>query len=171
MIEIRECCGTNVYVFKNILSQAQCDFFIKEFYGINELQIIKEMPEVSDKLWGFIGDTLKDIEFYDKKRERNFNIISLKQYVSISKATFGVGRHKDEQFGGDVFKMFFYLNKLSVDGGTYFYENEGEDKITIQNETGNGALFDIDLEHSSESFPRGEIKHVIGVRPNIKYAS
>ncbi len=170
MIELKKCAGSSVYVLKNILSQKQCDYFINEFASINELQIIKEMPEVSSKLWSFISSKISSIEFSDIRAGRNFQITSLKEYISITKARFGgAGKHVDEQFGGDTFKMFFYLNKLSANGGTDFYEKDSDNKVSVNNEVGYGVLFDIGLEHGSQSFPSGEIKHVIGVRPNINY--
>jgi hypothetical protein len=160
--ETKQCDGTNIYVLRNILSQEQCDYFIKEFSEVSEMQIIKQLPETSDKLWSFIGGKLSEIEFMDERRGRKFRITSLKAHVSITKAIFGVGRHIDEQFGGDIFKMFFYLNKLSANGGTNFYESPDADaKVSVQNEAGAGVLFDIGLEHSSQPFPSGEIKYVM----------
>ena len=170
MIEVKQCADTNVYVLKNILSQEQCDYFIKEFSSITELQIIMQMPKVSEALWGFIGSKISPIEFIDEKRSSKFHVVSLKSDITISKARFSLGRHVDKKLGDDHFKLFFYLNKMSANGGTDFYgEPESLNKTSISNEAGYGVLFDISLEHGSQPFPSGEIKYVIGVRPNVNY--
>lgn len=170
MVDIKKCSGTNIYVIHDILSKEQCKHFIREFSAITELQIIKQIPEVSSYLWNIIGSKLSSIEFVDEKNNKKFHVSSLKPYITITKARFGVGRHVDAQFGGDMFKIFFYLNKLSANGGTDFYENpDSEEKVSVNNEIGAAVLFDISLEHASQPFPSGEIKHVIGVRPNINY--
>jgi len=170
MIEVKQCFGTNIYVLSNILSQEQCDYFIKEFYEVTEAQIIKQLPQISDKLWSFIGNKISAVEFMDEKAKRRFHIISLKDDVTISKARYALRRHTDKKMGDDDFKLFFYLNKLSDNGGTDFYEEpDSDNKVSVKNEAGSGVLFDIGLEHGSQSFLSGEIKYVIGVRPIINY--
>ena len=167
--QIKKCSGTNVYVIPEMLSGEQCDYLIKYFSTLNKTQILEDIPEISNALWHYIGNKLSGIDFVDGRLGKTFNIIGIKPAITFSKAGFVFGRHIDRQLGGDAFKMLFYLNKLSAGGGTDFYEPYSDDGVYAENNIGTGVLFDIGIEHSSQPFPSGEIKYVIGVRPIINY--
>lgn len=169
MIEVKNCAGTNVYILPDMLSVEQCDYFMKYFSGLSKTQILEDIPEISNTLWDYIGNKLSGIEFIDARLDKKFIVIGLKPAITYSKATFAYGRHFDRQLGGDVFKMLFYLNKMSAGGGTDFFEPYSDSGVSSDNNLGTGVLFDIAVEHGSQSFPRGETKYVIGVRPIINY--
>lgn len=105
----------------------------------------------------------------DGRIGKTFKIVGVKPAITFSKAGFAFGRHIDRQLGGDVFKMLFYLNKLSAGGGTDFFEPYSDEGVSVESNIGTGVLFDIEVEHGSQQFPSGEIKYVIGVRPVINY--
>lgn len=168
-MEAKECDGTKVYIISDMLSQEQCDYFIKYFSYLTKSQILEDIPEVSEYLWKCIGGKLSGIEFLDGRTGKKFNIIGIKHAITYSKALFAYGRHIDRQLGGDTFKMLFYLNKLSSGGGTDFFEPYSDNGVYAENNIGTGVLFDIGIEHGSHSFPVGETKYVIGVRPVIEY--
>lgn len=177
MIEIKQCCDTNIYILKNMLDEKQCAYFISQFEPIQKMQTVTDVAQWSEKLWEMAGEKLSAVEFYDTQMERSFWVIGFKPTVTVSKCRSPLHRHKDYQTEGDAFKLFFYLTTHTHDGGTDFFEPDPTNpdeplcakKIGVKNELGAGILFDISLEHASQPIPKGDLKISVGVRPIIEY--
>lgn len=167
-IEIKECEGTEVYLLKNFLSKKQCEDIITLFTYIKENQCVVEIEHLAKKIWNHIGDNIGQMIFNDKRRNKYFKVTGVSNKITVTKVYSPLSKHRDLKSEGEVYKMYFYLNKISSGGGTSFYAH-GEKALEIENEPGSGVLFDIDLEHESQRFPNQERKYVIGVRPIIQY--
>lgn len=167
-VEIKQCEGTEIYLFRNFLNMEQCQHIIGQYAGIIENQCIVDKPDLSRFIWDCIKDKITALTFFDKKRNGHFKISGFKSLITVTKSYTPLQRHRDQKNEGELFKMFFYLNKISNNGGTDFFDN-GQLSVSVGNETGAGVLFDIDIEHASQNFSHSERKYLAGVRPIIQY--
>jgi len=167
MSGVKKCFGTSIYLMGNILTPEQCEYLRKEIDSVGEHQVIITMPLLSNQLWGFIRDKISAMTFRDELRNKSFRIMGIGSDMTMTRAYSPLGKHKDRADAGVFFKLAFYLNDLSRGGGTNFYD--GENITPVENKMGRGILFDISLEHGSQSFPSGETKYMLGARPIISY--
>jgi len=137
---------TSVYVIDDLLSEEQCSYFIEEINKLNVSQSIVNAPYLSDALWSITKEKLV-----------KFNFSGFNDLVTVTKTKMSYGKHVDDKYEGDKYKLLVYLNDSA---GTSFY---GKEVTQVEGKAGRGVLFDISIEHGSQRV--SNLKYVIGVRP------
>lgn len=139
-----------IQIYDDFLDPSDLNDYVKYIQQTKLSQSIIQDGHLTRKFWNKYGHKLSQFRGID-------------DHVTITANRHPLGRHRDEQFGDEKFKILIYLNTIK-DGGTKFYLPDGNTQL-LENRRNRLAIFDIQLEHESQKFSPGQVKYIIGFRP------
>jgi hypothetical protein len=151
-VEEHQVRGGVVRVWDDVLTPAECSRIIEErFEGYAPRQEILEQPRFAEML-------LEQV----KGRAPGFPDMRPTGHVTYTLGKRGIGWHFDGPRGASH-KLVIYLNEVPS-GGTLFGRSTESVRVRVENKVGRVVLFDIGLEHASESFSDRYTKYAVGLR-------
>lgn len=139
-----------IWIYDDFLDQEDLQYYLQYIQQSKLAQSIVSAENLTRKFWSKYAHKLPQFSGID-------------HHVTITANRTPIGRHRDEIYGDEKYKILIYLNNVP-NGGTIFYLPDGETRL-LENKQNRLAVFDIGLQHQSQPFARGQVKYIIGFRP------
>lgn len=160
---MKEIIKNKLYTFENILPDQDCDYMIK--------QIKKDMQKHPYRMKnrGYHQNIIQNKEVTEKYKniveklpvkDLSMTPILFLTYYPINQE---LSMHRDNVRYREKYKLLIYLNTVPKGGETLFYDDEGNTILSVPSIKGNGVLFDLNLNHSSNKILEGD-KYATGFR-------